>query len=276
LIDFFNLDNALYIITSSYVDDKIIENILKKYKIRILDIRSLYDFTSNRKILRSKLEDFIFENVYNAIIPSEPYSFEYGELKPTEKIVSQIQAFNQAPSEKPEDYCKNLKNIPSGKEHSKEYEEKCFKILHFLFNNDLVNWQIQNKTNSGLDIFDLIARITEKSIFFSKLKDEFSSKYIVFEFKNYSVKIPPSTVYTTERYLFKSALRNIAIIISKLGPEQNTMKAAGGSLIENGKLILFLTDKDLCEMLSLKIKGEDFYFKLEQIVDDFLMKIDRN
>lgn len=53
--------------------------------------------------------------------------------------------------------------------------------------------------------------------FFSTLTNFFNTKYIIFEFKNYNKPITPKEIYTTNRYLYKKALRSISIIIPKKG-----------------------------------------------------------
>lgn len=104
----------------------------------------------------------------------------------------------------------------------------------------------------------------------------FNTKYIVFEFKNYKEKITQREIYTTEKYLYKKALRSVAIIVSREGASRNALLAAKGCLRENGKLILCLSDKDLNELIHIKEKGEqptaEFF---EAMLDDILIHLEK-
>jgi hypothetical protein len=105
--------------------------------------------------------------------------------------------------------------------------------------------------------------------------NHFDSRYIIFEFKNYSSQIKQGQIYTTEKYLFRAALRSTAIIISKKGADKNALAAARGALRENGKLIVNLTVDEICDMLDLKDKGDDPNAVLVDKVDEMLMKLER-
>ena len=94
--------------------------------------------------------------------------------------------------------------------------------------------------------------------------------------KNYKEKITQREIYTTEKYLYKKALRSVAIIVSREGASRNALLAAKGCLRENGKLILCLSDKDLNELIHIKEKGEqptaEFF---EAMLDDILIHLEK-
>ena len=56
--------------------------------------------------------------------------------------------------------------------------------------------------------------------------------------------------------LYKTALRQVAIIISRRGCDSHAMQAAKGSLRESGKLILCLSDQDLLKMADMWKSGD--------------------
>ena len=99
--------------------------------------------------------------------------------------------------------------------------------------------------------------------------------YIIL-YKNYKEKITQREIYTTEKYLYKKALRSVAIIVSREGASRNALLAAKGCLRENGKLILCLSDKDLNELIHIKEKGEqptaEFF---EAMLDDILIHLEK-
>lgn len=112
--------------------------------------------------------------------------------------------------------------------------------------------------------------------FFDTIMHYFNTKYIVFEFKNYSEKITQKEIYTMEKYLYEKALRKVAVIISRAGADEHAQQAAKGSLREYGKLIICLSDNSLLEMIDIKEHGErepaEF---LEAILDDLLVHLEK-
>lgn len=65
----------------------------------------------------------------------------------------------------------------------------------------------------------------------------------------------------------------VAIIIYCKGTDERAIKAIKGTLRENGKLILSISNNDLIEMLNKKIKGEFPTDYLEDILDDLLIEL---
>ena len=145
------------------------------------------------------------------------------------------------------------------------------------FSDDLALWREQQKSNKDLYRFDLLCRIKDgkQKTFWSVLERYFNSKYVIFEFKNYSEKTTQKEIYTTERYLYAKALRSVAIIVSANGYEENAYWAAKGSLRENGKLIMLFDTKDLIAMNKMKIEQEDPANYLLEILDDLLLNLEK-
>lgn len=156
------------------------------------------------------------------------------------------------------DWKKRLSRIEPGKEQPREYERFCVDILKYILGDYLSLWEEQDQTNDGLHRFDLCCKIKNgvNQDFFDTIAHYFKTKYIVFEFKNYSKEISQKEIYTTEKYLYGTALRKVAIIISRLGGDGHALQAAKGSLRENGKLILCLSDQDLLKMAEIKARGD--------------------
>lgn len=170
-----------------------------------------------------------------------------------------------------------LKNCLAGRTESIRFEKACCEMLKFIFAEDLSLWREQSKSNKELYRFDLLCRIkddTGKTVW-SMIEKFFNSKYIVFEFKNHTERITQKEVYTTERYLYKKALRSVAIIISQIGNSENALWAAKGCLRENGKLILLLSAEDLLDMYNAKVDRQDPTEILLSKIDDLLMDLEK-
>ncbi len=106
---------------------------------------------------------------------------------------------------------------------------------------------------------DLIARLIPKqtSTFWLSLSQDFRCRYIVFEFKNYTNEISQNQIYTTEKYLYPSALRSVAIIIARNGADAGALRATQGALREMGKVILILDMNQLFDLLRAKDRGTE-------------------
>ncbi|WP_443970413.1 hypothetical protein [Sphingobium sp. CR28] len=123
---------------------------------------------------------------------------------------------------------------------------------------------------------DIIARLVPtENPFWSSLASDFRTRYVIFEFKNYSDPISQDQIYTTEKYLFTAALRSVAIIVARNGASESARKARRGSLREQGKLILCIGMDQLCEMLRKRDGGGDPTDHLYEQLDELLMTIAR-
>ncbi len=170
-----------------------------------------------------------------------------------------------------------LHNCKAGKKHSREFEIICQNLLQTIFSNQLTLWRNQKQSNNNLYRFDLLCRIKDKhySTFWGIVERNFFSKYVIFEFKNYSKEITQEQIYTTEKYLYSKALRTVAIVVCANGADENSYWAAKGCFRESGKLILILEAGDLETMLNMKKKGDDPSELLLEKLDDLLMELEK-
>jgi hypothetical protein len=271
-----NAQNGILII-SSIVEPSIIDILSKKYGVLIWDRSVLFELTKNNYELRKKLEDILSElkqsgeeDIYEGIFERANFRIEsiWLELNPETSPPPKITEGH--------DLCEQVKAIqPGGHPYSGAFEKKCEEILKYLFDIDLTGWAKQNKTDDTLHKFDLIARIISQNDFWRFIAKDFKTRFIIFEFKNYTEPITQSEVYTTEKYLYVTALRTFAIIISPKGAEKNAYTAMKGSLREHGKLIICLDIDEICKMLHMKDSGDDPNMFLSDKIDKLLMQLSR-
>lgn len=157
----------------------------------------------------------------------------------------------------------------------REYEELCREVAAFLFDPHLYGFEGQAQTTDGGNRFDFICRIKPGNPFWDGLRADFRTRSVLFECKNYKDRITADQVYSTERYLFSSALRTVCVLISRKGPDAGCERAAQGALREAGKLILLLSNADLIEMLKLKAEGEDCTTYLDEKIWKFISTLPR-
>lgn len=208
----------------------------------------------------------------NELIARLPYSVD--NINPQEGFV-------KIDSLQHDDYTNSLiKEISlckSGRTTFNTYEKLCHKLLENVFSEDLALWREQQRSNKDLYRFDLLCRIKDgnQKTFWSIIERYFNSKYVIFEFKNYSEPITQKEIYTTEKYLYAKALRSVGIIISANGYEENAYWAAKGSLRENGKLIVLLDNDDLIAMNKMKLNQEEPSNYLLEKLDNLLLDLEK-
>lgn len=228
----------------------------------VLDIQNLLFLVQNNEALKSELLSILDFSV-NDILPEEPK---------TQIFKKQIELI--IPSKTQGELLKERISNWENSNGNTEYEDLCFETLNYLFDNELSLWHRQQTSNSELYRFDLICKIKDGDVsgLWSTILQCFNSKYIIFEFKNYTNEITQKEIYTTDKYLYLKALRGIAILVSCKGASINANKAIRGTLRENGKLILSISNSDLLEMIDTKmtegIPADYLYSKFDELLID--------
>jgi hypothetical protein len=171
--------------------------------------------------------------------------------------------------------CKALRQIPTGKAGWQDFEKLCRQALVFLFGSHFGSWSEQSETDDGLHRRDFLASLRPKNDFWISLAHDFHCRYVVFEFKNYEKEISQSQIYSTEKYLYTTALRSVAIVVARNGADTGAQRAAGGALRESGKLILILSLDDLCQMLNARDNADDPELVLYTHLDKLLTGLGR-
>lgn len=246
------------ICTPQYKEDALDKGII------ILDIANLlYFIQPNNDLYQGFLEllDFSVAKI-TPKVPLIPFDFAGKIFENDDKKINWAQKF---------------KDIKPGKRQFVKYEMVCVEALKLLFSDYLGIWEEQQKSNDDLYRFDLICKIKNdvNDDFFSTLNNYFNTRYIIFDFKNYAEQITQKEIYTTEKYLYDKALRKVAIIISRNGINENASKAIKGSLREQGKVILTLTDYDILLMLNMYYKGENPTDYLSMKLDKLLIELEK-
>jgi len=274
-----NQNAKLILVISSYVTPSLKQEIFDDSGIIIWDARILlalaFDFSTIYYDLQSILvrafdapldDTFVVDNgVKSEIISS---------LISSRTSVRSVPVINIGAN-----LCSELHKLKPGRADAANFENKCIEILKYLFKNntDLTLWEPQPITDDGLHRFDLLCRIISihQNTFWAELAHDFHTRYVLFEFKNYTDEIKQGQIYTTEKYLFLTALRSVSFIIARNGADENAVKAAKGALKEAGKLIVILTATDVCDMLNLKDKGDEPAVVLRKKIDDMLVALTR-
>jgi len=169
---------------------------------------------------------------------------------------------------------KKLDNCPDGNAGWKNYEDICIEILNYLFVPPLGKPKIQARRESGIDIRDAIFPNRNTNENWKFIRDDYDAKYILFEFKNYSENgndIDKQVILQISDYL-KKTIGRFGIVCSKKSPNTSGLEKRKDVYIENNKLILFLSNENLKEMLLRKYKKMDPFDVIIDLIDDFNLK----
>lgn len=247
------------LVVFSVIPEQSKQKLISRFNIVVLDLPNLLSIVKGTE-LQDELVGILPFAVDN-IEPEKP-SLELGWVRHTDEASTLLA---------------QLDNCIAGRDCFTVFEDVCTDVLKYIFADDLSLWRNQAQSNDRLYRFDLLCRIKDDvpKTFWRTLESFFHTKYIIFEFKNYSKAVTQSEIYTTERYLYSKALRNVAIIIAKNGFDENSTWAAKGSLRENGKLILLVSIDELKEMVRIKQDKEDPSGLLLSKLDDLLVELEK-
>ena len=248
------------LIIANIVDKKVKRKIEDTYKISIWDVENLLWIFDEFPQIKSDFLSLLSFGV-SAIVPQKPEWYIFEQNLHAETNI---------------DLQEKLRKIQAG-DDAQKYEKLCEEIMRYLFSENLEFFNPQRTSNDGLYRFDYCAKIKygNTNEFFDTIKNFFQTKYIVFEFKNYTDEITQKEVYTTEKYLYEKALRKVAIIVSRKGADANAKKAIRGSLRESGKLIICLSDENINKLIDMKNNKEAPGDYLEFLLDDMLMDLEK-
>ncbi len=259
-----------YLILLCEIEERMKEKIYKELDIVILDISNILYLCQIDEYLMNKLLERIPYSVQGIIAKTPIDTSEKNSLNDR-----MINHHSNQELDTPEDLIKRILVCETGMEHSKEYEDVCSDTIEYLFKSEYTQMSNQHRTEDSLFRMDLLCGLKGSTEFWKSLIKYYNSKFVVFEYKNYSGKLEQNLIYITEKYLFDIALRNVAIIISREGFSENAKKATIGSLVEKNKLILELTDQDLIYMIRLKMDGEEPSDYLLEKWEKYLMSISK-
>ena len=269
------LSRTLNNINSKVIDENIIivvldkiplrykEMILNSYSnINVWDIASIFYLIYDNEELQSELSRIV-EFSLDSVIPNKPNI----DFKKKKNFINKNK----------KDYKLLLSNIKSGIRQAKDYEKLLEEMIKEFFSNELTEFVPQSRTEDGINIFDMICKIKNDvdDEFFSTIEKFFKSKYILFEFKNYKELIKQGEICTTEKYLYETALRKVAIIITRKGIDINGKKMLSGILRESGKLMIILNDEDIKTMIDLYEKNEKVTMILSEKLDKLLTTLEK-
>lgn len=157
------------------------------------------------------------------------------------------------------EFIDRLDNCPDGRAGWQQFEDNCIEILSYLFVPPLNIPLIQVRSYSGIDRRDAIfpnRNYSGDNNNWALLFHDLKARMILFEFKNYDKdEIGKEEVLQTNNYMKSTG--NLSIMICNKLPNKAAHITRNTLYSKEGRVILFLTKKNLKEMLYSKERGED-------------------
>jgi Fe-S cluster biosynthesis and repair protein YggX len=187
-----------------------------------------------------------------------------------QSFISQVAFLTGPPTNRASELCSEMRKLPCGAGHWKDYERICTEILTYVFSPDLAAPEIQSRSDDGLDIIDAIFPIRSNAAPWSIVRAEYRTRFAVAEFKNYCGPIGQRQVESIAQYLWDKAHRTFGILVSRKNASQSATAQRRRQWLESSKMIVLLSDDDLCEMLNMKESGGQPFDIIDSQLEDFL------
>lgn len=258
----------------------------EKFGINFIDRHDLDRLASREPLLSEELQKLLganqtplFGDENLKLFFADEVETSHGQQESVNDIFTPRSSFERetipAEDTRGTELCSELRAVKAGKKDWATYERVCANVLKYLFPNDLEGWYKQKRTDDGLNRYDFVCRLKPTTEFWRFLIDHLDSRYVIFEFKNYTNKIAQGQILTTEKYLLERGLRRVALIFSRKGADKDAVRVTHGAMREHGKLMLVINDDMICRMLHMKERGEDPTDFLFGVADDFLLTLPR-
>lgn len=167
-------------------------------------------------------------------------------------------------------YAERLAAIRAGRGDWRTFEIWCTEILNDSFKPDLGPPDRQIRTDDGLDIMDAVFPIRAIAPPWSQVRAEFTTRFVVAEYKNYVEQIGQKQVESIAQYLWANAKRQFGILVSRGAPGKPAVAQRRRVWLEQSKMIVFLSDWELVEMLAMREDGEDPFAVIDTQLEEFL------
>ena len=172
-----------------------------------------------------------------------------------------------------EELKEKLIHVKTGREDAGKYQRVVLEILNFLFNPELIDGELEVATVDGTERRDIIFTNDSDQSFWAYLRNEHSSIFIMFEVKN-TDDINNFYLNQVATYLGDWLGRLGFIVTRKVLEEAQQRKSF--SIFNDShprKIILTLSDEDLCNMLDMKCQGNAPMRHVQKLYRTFRTKV---
>ncbi len=163
---------------------------------------------------------------------------------------------------------------PVGIDGWRTFEDVATAALTHLFVPPLTEPRVQSRSFSGIDRRDAVYpnRNMTADTFWGQLQIELKARLVLVEFKNYDLHdLGKDEVDQVRNYLTRP-FGNLGLICCRQEPSKEALLRRNQVYTQEGKVILFVTEQNICEMLRIKERGEDPAKLIVEMVELFYMQ----
>jgi hypothetical protein len=149
-----------------------------------------------------------------------------------------------------------LATIKPGREQAHDYHRLVLEILNYLFNPELIDGKPEVRTFDGTERRDIIFTNDSDESFWDYVRSAHDGIFIMFEAKNTNdlglTEISQTAAYLGDR------IGRLGVIMTRRAPAENVQRKIFSVWNDSGndrKVILTLSDRDVCDILDLRCKG---------------------
>ena len=242
--------DVLLLVTSFSVSQTLIDEYKERYSIEIWDLKRLSEIATKDKAL------------------DKMYSVYLSNLK---NIATQTRALvRESPIYVDLKQC--LEQIPPGRDNFRDYEDVCIDILSYVFLPPFVlPPEIQDISDDKLHRRDAIYRLDTGDEIWDRIQSQFRTRFVLAEFKNLTGETGQKEVVDICRYLYPDAMRSLGFLCGRNEPDKSAIKLRTSEWRGSRKLVLFLSDTEMKDLLELKASGNNPAEHIDHKIDLFLM-----
>lgn len=166
-----------------------------------------------------------------------------------------------------------LDACPEGIAGWTQFEDIGTDILSYLLVPPLNAPYRQPRSFSGIDRRDAIFpnRVVNPETVWGRLLQDHRARMVLVEFKNYAGEIGKDEVDQTRSYL-TNTIGKLALLCCRRPPGKHALLRRNQVYTQDSKVILFLTEAHLREMIYMKERGEDPSLFIMSLVELFYME----
>jgi hypothetical protein len=170
-------------------------------------------------------------------------------------------------------FIEELESIKPGKNDWSRFQKFIANSMEYLFAPPLGKPLYELADTTKTNRKDIILPNYTESGFWQFLRDNYFAHYIVIDAKNLTKHIEKKDVLQVSNYLKKFGTGLFGIIISRNKPHLNAILTQREHWIADNKLIVFLHDEDIVQMLTMKDSSGNPEDVIRQKIEDFRLSL---
>lgn len=174
---------------------------------------------------------------------------------------------------KTQEFIDELKNIKPGKKDWSIFQKLCVNIFEYLFTPPLEKplYELSDETRTNRR--DIIFPNYADAGFWKFMMDKYNADFLVIDAKNYSANVEKKEVLQMSNYLKSFGTGLFGIIVCRKNPKSNAIITQREHWMAYHKLIIFINDNDIIQMLTLKEKSNSPEDVIRQKIEEFRLSL---